>query len=54
MASSLLIATSAIDVVLKRYAKVHHVVAMRGLKHALECFALNFDKAVKIICWDVN
>ena len=26
----------------------------QGLKHALKCFALNFDKAVEIIHWDVN
>ena len=38
----------------KRYAEVHHVVVMQGLKHALECFALNFDKAAKIIRRDVN
>jgi hypothetical protein len=38
----------------KCYAEVHHVVATGGLKHALECFALNFDKAVEIIRWDVN
>ncbi len=38
----------------KRYAKVHHVVAMRGLEHALECFALKFDKTVEIIRRDVN
>ncbi len=38
----------------KQYTKVHHVLAMHGLEYALKCFALNFDKAVKIICWDVN
>jgi hypothetical protein len=38
----------------KRYAEVHHVVVMRGLKHALKCFALNFNKAVEIIRQDVN
>ena len=38
----------------KRYAKVHHVVAMQGLEHVLEYFALNFNKAVEIIRRDVN
>jgi hypothetical protein len=33
---------------------VHHSVAMQELEHSLECFALNFDKAVKIIRRDVN
>ena len=38
----------------KCYAEVYHILAMRGLKQTLECFALNFDKAVEIICRDVN
>jgi hypothetical protein len=26
----------------------------QGLEHALECFALNFNKAAEIICQDIN